>query len=153
MTDGIKYAHTNIVARDWRRLANFYAGVFACRPAGPERDLKGDWLDKLTGLAGAHITGLHMSLPGFENGPTLEIFSYEPASPAGDAPQINRPGLAHLAFQVDDVRGTLEKVLAGGGGQLGELVVRDYGDLGVLTVVYAKDPEGNLIEIQNWHKD
>ncbi len=152
MADGTKYAHTNIVARDWRRLARFYAGVFGCRPVGPERDLAGEWLDRLTGLPGAHIRGLHLSLPGFDNGPTLEIFSYEPESPAGGQPQLNRQGLAHLAFQVDDVSGTLEKVLAAGGGQVGELVVNDYGALGVLTVVYARDPEGNIIEIQNWNK-
>lgn len=29
---------------------------------------------------------------------------------------------------------------------------KEYEDLGLLTVVYAKDPEGNFIEIQNWQK-
>lgn len=43
-----KYAHTNLTARDWRRLARFYCEVFNCVPKGPERDLSGLWLDELT---------------------------------------------------------------------------------------------------------
>jgi predicted enzyme related to lactoylglutathione lyase len=72
-----KYAHANLVAKDWRRLAAFYREVFGCVPVPPERDLSGDWLDKLTGIRGAHISGIHLRLPGFGNdGPTLEIFQY-----------------------------------------------------------------------------
>lgn len=152
MTTGTRYVHTNLIARDWRRLAAFYAAVFGCRPAGPERDLAGQWLDRLTALENAHIAGLHLSLPGCDNGPTLEIFSYRPADPAAGQPQLNGPGLAHLAFHVDDVAATLRQILAAGGGQVGELVVNDYGALGVLTVVYARDPEGNILEIQHWQK-
>ena len=29
MNDKIKFAHTNIIARDWKRLAQFYIDVFA----------------------------------------------------------------------------------------------------------------------------
>jgi catechol 2,3-dioxygenase-like lactoylglutathione lyase family enzyme len=148
----MKYVHTNIIAKDWRNLAKFYCDVFACRPVPPERDLAGGWLEDLTTLTGARIRGMHLRLPGYEDGPTLEIFEYDPANPADGQPEINRQGLAHLAFHVDSVETVLADVLAHGGSQLGGLVVRDYGDLGVLTAVYARDPEGNIIEIQNWRK-
>ena len=73
----IKYVHTNIIADDWRALADFYIQVFGCKPVLPERDLSGSWLDSLTCIENSHITGIHLSLPGCgENGPTLEIFSY-----------------------------------------------------------------------------
>src|SRR5690242_18585856 len=49
----MRYVHTNLVARDWRRLADFYVNVFRCAVAGPERDLHGDWLDTATALSGA----------------------------------------------------------------------------------------------------
>jgi catechol 2,3-dioxygenase-like lactoylglutathione lyase family enzyme len=147
----IRYVHTNIIAADWRRLARFYCDVFGCRPVGPERDLHGDWLDKITALPGARITGIHLALPGYDrDGPTLEIFSYQPENPAAGNPAINRQGLGHTAFHVPDVAATLAALLACGGAMLGELIVRDYGDLGILTAVYARDPEGNIIEIQNW---
>lgn len=153
MTNGIRYAHTNLIAADWRRLADFYCDVFGCAPVGPERDLHGEWIDKITALPGARIRGVHLRLPGCDvGGPTLEIFSYEPANPAAAPPPINRQGLGHIAFHVASVEETLQKLLANGGTRLGELVVRDYDSLGVLTAVYARDPEGNILEIQNWRK-
>jgi predicted enzyme related to lactoylglutathione lyase len=144
----IRYVHTNIIAKDWRALAAFYAGVFGCTPVPPERDLSGGWVDDLTGLAGARITGTHMTLPGSDA--TLEIFSYEPAGLDGWRP-VNRPGYGHIAFHVDDVEGVLSSVTAHGGQPAGEVVTHAIPGVGALTVVYACDPEGNVIELQ--HRD
>lgn len=148
----MKYVHTNIIAKDWRKLVRFYCDVFACRPVGPERDLSGEWLEKMTVLPGARIRGAHLSLPGYADGPTLEIFEYDPENLTADEPAVNRQGLAHLAFHVESVEAVLADLLAHGGSQLGELIIRDYGEFGVLTAVYARDPEGNIIEIQNWRR-
>lgn len=30
----VRYAHANLIARDWRPLADFYEPVFGCRPVG-----------------------------------------------------------------------------------------------------------------------
>jgi len=51
------FAHINLIARDWKRLSTFYQEVFGCTPVLPERDLSGEWLDRATGLARAHISG------------------------------------------------------------------------------------------------
>src|SRR5262245_32959817 len=106
MTDAhrsIRYAHTNLIARDWRKLAKFYVEVFGCQPVSSQRDHHGPWFDALTALPGARLQGQHFRLPGHgEHGPTLEIFQYE--RPAEELlPQLHRPGLAHLAFEVPDV--------------------------------------------------
>jgi predicted enzyme related to lactoylglutathione lyase len=60
--------------------------------------------------------------------------------------------LGHLAFHVDDVEATLAAVLATGGSTLGEVVHREYPELGTLAAVYARDPEGNILELQNWER-
>lgn len=65
MTTTIRYVHTNIVAKDWRALADFYCRVFACEPVLPERNLQGEWLARLTGIEGVTIQGIHLRLPGF----------------------------------------------------------------------------------------
>ncbi len=145
-----KYVHTNLTTRDWRRLARFYCEVFGCVPKPPERDLSCDWLDWLTGLQAAHLTGMHLSLPGFDgDGPTLEIFSYDQM--AEDCPPVvNRSGFGHLAFSVDDVEAALEAVLSAGGGAVGEVATTRVAGVGVLRVVYAKDPDGNILELQHW---
>ncbi|MBN2547235.1 MAG: hypothetical protein JXB50_15640 [Spirochaetes bacterium] len=73
----IKYVHTNIVSRDWGKLAGFYEKVFGCTKVYPERDLKGEWIEKGTGVNNAHINGIHLRLPGYgDAGTTLEIFQY-----------------------------------------------------------------------------
>lgn len=150
---GARYVHSNLVALDWRRIAAFYVEVFGCRPSGPERDLQGPWVDRLTALPGARITGVHLLLPGHgEEGPTLEIFAYAPAAAAGGPAPVSRPGLGHLAFQVEDVEAALAEVLARGGSAVGEVIHRDYPALGRLTAVYVRDPEGNAIELQRWER-
>ena len=149
----IKYVHTNIIAKDWQKVSLFYQNVFGCRPVPPARDLRGEWLDKLTGMKGAHLTGEHLTLPGYEGGlPTLEIFTYDNVT-SGDLQAINSCGPAHLAFEVDDVPAILEKIKQEGGGQLGELVKAAYPGGVTATFVYARDVEGNIIELQSWEKE
>ncbi len=148
-----RYVHTNIIAKDHRKLIDFYKNVFQCRSIGETRDLRGEWLDRLTGVDGSHLVGEHLCLPGYtQDHPTLEIFSYdEMAASAG--PQINRCGIAHLAFEVDDVEETLANLLREGGSQLGEVVRAEYDDGKKAVFVYAADCEGNIIELQSWHRD
>ena len=148
---GIKYVHTNIIARDWEAVARFYIEVFECKPYGPERDLSGAWIEQMTGVENVKVRGMHLSLPGYEAGPTLEIFSYEPEGEHQER-HISKQGFGHLAFNVDNVEEVLKKVLAHGGKQYGEVIIKEYETLGVLTAVYISDPEGNLIEVQNWSR-
>lgn len=148
----MRYVHTNLIAKDWKKLSLFYQRVFGCRPVPPERNLSGEWLDRLTGLPNAHVTGEHLALPGYEeNLPTLEIFSYD-AMNSDNPKMINGIGLGHLAFEVEDVEAVLEKILQEGGGQVGELVKTKYPNHVTATFVYAKDIEGNIIELQSWSK-
>ena len=70
-----RYVHTNIIAKDAARLIAFYKQTLHCKSIGQTRDLRGPWLDRLTGLPKAHITGEHLLLPGYDDShPTLEIF-------------------------------------------------------------------------------
>ena len=146
----IRYVHTNIIAKDSQKLISFYKEVFDCRSIGQTRDLKGEWLDRMTGISNAHIVGEHLCLPGYDaDHPTLEIFSYDQML-GEHKHQINTFGLAHIAFEVDDVENTLKKVLTAGGGMIGDLVHAEYEDGRKATFVYATDIEGNIIEIQSW---
>ncbi len=147
----MRFVHTNLIARDWLSLSVFYQKVFECRPVRPRRDLKGPWLDRLTGLDRAHIVGEHLQLPGYgEDGPTLEIFSY--SQPHEVERGINTCGFSHLAFEVADVEETVRRVLEEGGRLLGDIESHTYEELGRATFVYVLDPEENIIEIQSWKR-
>lgn len=150
-TAGTRYAHTNLIADDWQKLVDFYVDVFGCKPISSERDHHGPLTDKLTGMPGARIRGRHLLLPGHgEQGPTLEVFSYE-RNAAHPPTQLHRPGFQHLAFEVDDVEAKRSEILARGGSDVGEIVTLDIAGAGLLTLVYLTDPEGNILELQNWH--
>ncbi len=147
-----KFVHTNIVAKDWKKLARFYEDIFGCIPVPPERNLEGKWLEECTGVPGAQISGIHLRLPGYDDeGPTLEIFQY---SQHEDRPETasNRLGFAHIAFEVDDVDSARRTVLDAGGKEVGKLVSLDVPEAGTVTLVYLTDPEGNIIELLSWSK-
>ena len=94
--------------------------------------------------------GVHLRLPGCgENGPTLEVFQYEPALPHPPV-AVNRPGYGHIAFQVSDVPAARQEVLAAGGRTVGEIVTLQLPTGARVTWCYVTDPEGNAIELQSW---
>ena len=148
-----KFVHTNLVARDWRRLAEFYERVFGCVRLPPERNLSGQWLEEVTGIADAHIQGIHLRLPGYEDesGPTLEIFQHNHFKSEVEL-AVNQPGFAHIAFAVDDVEVAQNAVIEAGGGVVGKRVSVEIPEAGSVTLVYATDPEGNIVELQKWSK-
>lgn len=148
----MRFAHTNIVSIDWKKLADFYVKTFQCKIVPPIRKQSGVWLDKGTGLKNAHLEGAHLLLPGHgEKGPTLEIYQYQEIE-GQDLASPNRRGFGHIAFEVEQVESTLDSLIKNGGQAFGELSKKEVADLGELTFIYAKDPEGNLIELQSWKK-
>lgn len=145
-----RFGHVNVIARDWRRLADFYERVFGCVFVPPERDYRGPDLAAGTGVPDAALRGAHMRLPGGgPDGPTLEIYQYDPSLDALPT-AANRPGFGHIAFIVPDVLAARTIVLAEGGGVVGETVTLRTADGRRVTWIYVTDPEGNIVELQSW---
>ena len=92
---------------------------------------------------------MHLRLPGVgPEGPTLEIFEY--SEPAADAPRVaNRPGFAHIAFAVDSGADAREQLRSRGGAPVGEIVTVAVSSTVQVTWCYARDPEGNIVELQH----
>ncbi len=148
----MRYVHTNIISRDWQKLAEFYENVFNCKRVPPARDQGGDWLSVGTGVPDATLKGVHLRLPGYDDhGPTLEIYSYGHMLDKLPA-AANRQGLGHLAFQVSNVEQVLKQVIQNEGKALGQVSSYSIPDQGLLTFVYCCDPENNIIELQNWDR-
>jgi predicted enzyme related to lactoylglutathione lyase len=147
MIAGVRYRHTNLVARDWRTLARFYIELFGCAVVPPERDLSGLDFERGVGTRGARARGAHLRLPGTAD-LTLEIFEYENPVHAGHR-AVTRPGFAHIAFSVASVSGARAEILAAGGNAVGEVVTTTIATGARITWCYVSDPEGNIIELQS----
>jgi len=148
----IKYVHTNIVAKNWEKLADFYIKVFGCSIVPPVRNYEGKDLEFAVNVKNVTLNGVHLRLPGYNKiGPTLEIFSYTPQQKRQNR-KVNTPGITHLAFEVSDVHKTYNKVIANGGKKVGEIITLKRSDGKKVTWCYVKDPEGNMIELQKWSK-
>jgi predicted enzyme related to lactoylglutathione lyase len=148
----MRFAHTNIAAKNWKLLSEFYVKIFGCKIKPPERKLSGSWLDRAIGLQNAALEGVHLLLPGHGNdGPTLEIFSYKDMYES-EPIMANCVGLTHIAFEVHDVDQILDKAIKNGGQILGKVTEKTIDGIGVLNFVYFRDPEGNIVEIQSWKK-
>ena len=146
----MRYAHTNIVSKDWKALVDFYVNVFDCKLVPPIRKQSGEWLEQGTGLMGAQLEGAHLLLPGHgDKGPTLEIYQY---ATIDDQQQVapNKRGFGHMAFEVDNVEEVMNSLLEHGGSSCGKITSRKIQGVGEITFIYARDPEGNLIELQSW---
>jgi predicted enzyme related to lactoylglutathione lyase len=146
----VRYAHTNLVARDYESLVRFYQDVFGCTPVPPERDYAGPALEAGTALPGVSLKGIHLRLPGMpDTGPTLEIFEYSELAESECAP-ANRQGFAHIAFSVASVEDARSEVLANGGSAVGEVTNLTTATGATVRWCYVRDPEGNIVELQSW---
>jgi predicted enzyme related to lactoylglutathione lyase len=145
-----RFGHVNLIARDWRTLADFYIAMFGCVLVPPERDYSGPDLERGTAVPGAALRGAHLRLPGHgPDGPTLEIYQFS-SMPDGLLPMVNRPGFQHIAFAVPSVAAARAAVLAAGGGVVGDIVTLQTADGRFVTWTYVTDPEGNILELQSW---
>ena len=75
-------------------------------------------------------------LPGLLLGQVVHV----PGAPQSK-PILLQNGVIHLGNG---------KVVENGGKVLGEIVEHPVEDAGLLTFTYAKDPDGNILELQKW---
>jgi catechol 2,3-dioxygenase-like lactoylglutathione lyase family enzyme len=146
----MRFIHANIATKDWKELADFYIKVFHCRIQTQVRKLSGSWLDRATGLPNERLEGVHFQLPGNDDdGPTLEIISYQDVQEDLTPCMLNRAGLNHITFEVDDVDRTFNAALKHGAQPLGPVSKVTVVGVCDLKFVYFRDPEGNIVEIQS----
>lgn len=139
--------HINLVVADLERAAHFYAHVFGWT-RGFSAELRGDWIERVGGLEGVRASCLFLSSP--DGGARIELIRYDtPSGAQFDANSLaNTFGLRHIAFEVEDLEETLERVRELGLTPLGsvEEVPFRVGNLGAKRLVYFHDFDGVLVE-------
>lgn len=138
--------HAGLVVEDLDAAIAFYSALLDMVEV--ERD---DWSapaemeDQGVGLVGSSATGV--MLRGSNS--YLELWQYRAPEQVGDDPAnrgANERGLRHLAIEVDDVPGALERLVELGGSKMGDPVVMSEDGA---AAVYCRDPFGTLIEFMS----
>ena len=130
-------------------MTAFYRDVLGLRVT-KQITIGGPWIETLTGLVDAEADVVYLAP---DTGPGVELICYRRPQ-ASRPPQLgqgNTPGLRHVAFAVDDLDGTVQKLKDAGAHVLSDVqqVPTTQVDFGgrQKRVVYFHDPEGNLLEL------
>ncbi|MDA7948075.1 MAG: VOC family protein [Hyphomicrobiaceae bacterium] len=141
----MRLLHINLTARDADTLSAFYKGAFGFVDRRPPKRMSGESVSRGNGLPNSNIYAIWLAFPD-EHGPFLEIMEYA-ETVRRRVPAVNELGYGHLAIEVQDLKATIEKVLRLEGSLLGQIT-----DIGTEEkphfVVYVRDPEGNILELE-----
>ena len=144
-----RFGHVNVIARDWRLLADFYQRVLGCAFVPPERDIRGPVLVAGTGVPEPRCVARTCACPGLvrtaRRSRSTSTTRRSTARPAGQPAR-----LGHIAFAVPSVEAAREVILREGGSAVGEVVTTQTTDGRRVTWTYVTDPEGNILELQAW---
>ncbi|HWD85385.1 MAG TPA: VOC family protein [Solirubrobacteraceae bacterium] len=135
------FVHVGLVVEDLDETVRFLTVLgFDCSDPGV---FSGEWIDRIIGLE--NVTVETVMARGPDGSDIFEVvrFVSPPGSAREPAPAANRPGLRHIAFKVDDVRGVVDRVREAGWGTVGEIV--DYQNIFLLC--YVRGPEGLIVEL------
>ncbi len=139
--------HVNLVVADLERAARFYEEVFGWK-RGFSATLQGEWIERVSGLPGVSARCLFLNAP--EGGARIELICYD--SPTGEKSELNSTantfGVRHIAFEVENIEATLQKVRGLGLETVGDVVEVPFrvGNLGAKRLVYFHDFDGVLVE-------
>jgi catechol 2,3-dioxygenase-like lactoylglutathione lyase family enzyme len=135
------FVHVGLVVEDLDETVRFLSLLgFDCGEPGV---FSGDWIGRIIGLEDVTVEVVMVRGPG--GGDVFEVVRFHSPSAGAEepAPPVNRPGLRHIAFKVDDVRGVVDRVREAGWDTVGEIV--DYE--GVFLLCYVRGPEGLIVEL------
>lgn len=141
----MRLRHVSLTARNADQLSSFYKQVFGFVEKRAPKRLSGKAVFRGNGLPDNDIYAIWLTFPNTQD-PFLEIMEYTHPAKRG-VPAVNDPGFGHIAFEVCNLHQTLENVLRFGGSLQGD-VTNFESDEQPYWIVYARDPEGNILELE-----
>jgi catechol 2,3-dioxygenase-like lactoylglutathione lyase family enzyme len=135
------FVHVGLVVEDLDATVRFLELLgFDC---GRPSVFGGEWIDRIIGLENATVEVVMARGPDGRDVFEVVRFRSPSAGAQEPAPAANRPGLRHIAFKVDDLRGVVDRVREAGWETVGEIV--DYESTFLLC--YVRGPEGLIVEL------
>jgi catechol 2,3-dioxygenase-like lactoylglutathione lyase family enzyme len=137
----LRFDHVGVIVEDLDAAEDFFLAL------GFESDgrmfVDGEVVDRINGLEGVRAELVMVRTP--DRTGCLELIRYHsPRSGEGvEHHPADRLGYRHIAIEVDDVHGTVERLGEKGFGLVGD--VQDYGTS--WRLVYVRGPEGLIVEL------
>jgi len=137
----MRFDHVGITVADLDAATAFFVGL------GLEVEgrtfVEGEFLDTVCGIPGSRTEIVMLKPP--DDGTRLELSSFvrpahEPGSPTAMA---NELGLRNVAFEVEDLPATVERLAADGFGLVGGIGTWQ----GVWRMAYVRGPEGIVVSL------
>lgn len=140
---GVKvWHHTSLAVADIDRAVAFYRAAFGYEVLFEERGMAAQ-IASMTGVPGLVCDLVQLRSP--ISGHVLELIAFKGQGTGGPKPL--QPGMAHVAFYVDDLQETLAKVERLGAVRLGDITQFDEG-----RSVYVREPAGSFLELEELKK-
>ncbi|MGX6447984.1 VOC family protein [Patulibacter sp. S7RM1-6] len=143
--------HTGFTVSDIERAIAFYEGAVGLR-LRHRQEQENAYTSTFVGQPDAKLRVAQFALPGAEEGDSasghvLELCEY--VRPRGETlrADTNAVGIGHVAFQTDDLDGTLERMRAAGGTPVSDPVEITAGINRGGRTVYVRDPDGIVVEL------
>ena len=133
--------HTGIVVRDIEKSLRFWSDVLGLKVAADFRE-EGKFIDTAQRLSGVKLRMIKLTAP---DGSMIELLHDDAhPTPAPTGNELCDRGIRHIAFTVADVQDSWETLRAEGCEVLSDPITAPDGKA---RLFFARDPEGNLLEI------
>ena len=137
-----RFDHVGITVADLDVVTSFFVGL-GLEVAGPRMVVDGEFLDTVIGIPDSRTEIVMLAPP--DGGTRLELSSFvrpdhQPGSPTAMATEL---GLRNVAFEVDDLQATVDRLARNGYGLVGD--VGQFED--VWRMAYVRGPEGIIVSL------
>ena len=137
-----RFDHVGITVADLDAVTAFFVGL-GLEIEGSRMFVEGEFLDTVIGIPDSRTEIVMLRPP--DGGTRLELSSFvrpdhEPGSPDAMA---NELGLRNVAFEVDDLKGAVDRLAAEGYGLVGD--VGEYEK--IWRMAYVRGPEGIIVSL------
>jgi catechol 2,3-dioxygenase-like lactoylglutathione lyase family enzyme len=141
-----RFDHLTIVVRDVARAKAFFA-VLGFKEA-MSVVIAGEPFASYMGVAGIEAEHVTLVLEGVEPRTEIQLLKYRHPDPLPDPHirELNKLGMNHICFAVDDIDAEVAKLKAHGFKTRNEIM-----DFHARKLVFVDGPEGVTIELSQWH--
>ena len=140
---GVKrFDHIGMTVADLDTVTAFFVGL-GLEVEGTRMFIEGEFLDTVIGIPGSRTEIVMLRPP--DGGTRLELSrfvrpNHQPGSPA---PMANELGLRNVAFEVNDLQATVDRLAADGYGLIGGIGQYEY----AWRMAYVRGPEGIIVSL------